>query len=81
MSNTDRLPYVEAELNYLGATTERPRYYAYDRADTDPPSHMPLEPHKMRDPRSAPDRRRAVARRAGFRAGRAAQRGARFLGR
>ena len=45
--DSDRLPYVEGELNYLGATSERPRYYAYDRADTDPPSHMPLEPHKM----------------------------------
>ena len=44
---TQTLPYVEGELNYLGATNERPRYYAYDRADTDPPSHMPLEPHKM----------------------------------
>jgi hypothetical protein len=44
---TQHLPYVEAELNYLGATTERPRYYAYDRAATDPPSHMPLEPHKV----------------------------------
>src|SRR3954471_3576982 len=47
MTSIDRLPYVEAELNYLGATAERPRYYAYDRAETDPPSHMPLEPHKM----------------------------------
>src|SRR3954453_1329746 len=47
MTSTDNLPYVEAELNYLGATAERPRYYAYDRAETDPPSHMPLEPHKM----------------------------------
>src|SRR3954465_313422 len=47
MTDTNRLPYVEGELNYLGATAERPRYYAYDRAETDPPSHMPLEPHKM----------------------------------
>src|ERR1051325_7555078 len=47
MSQIDRLPYVEAELNYLGSTTERPRYFAYDRADTDPPPHMPLESHKM----------------------------------
>jgi hypothetical protein len=44
---TRSLPYVEGELNYLGPTTERPRYYAYDRADTDPPSHMPLEAHRM----------------------------------
>src|SRR3954453_8634612 len=47
MTSTDNLPYVEAELNYLGATAERPHYYAYDRAETDPPSHMPLEPHKV----------------------------------
>ena len=47
MTSTDALPYVEGELNYLGATAERPRYYAYDRADTDPPPHMPLEPHTM----------------------------------
>ena len=32
MSNTDSLPYVEAELNYLGPMTERPRYYAYETA-------------------------------------------------
>ena len=25
MTSTDNLPYVEAELNYLGTTTERPR--------------------------------------------------------
>lgn len=47
MTSIDRLPYVEAELNYLGATAERPRYYAYDRAETDPSPHMPLEPHRM----------------------------------
>jgi hypothetical protein len=47
MSNIDRLPYVEAELNYPGPTRERPRYYAYERDDTDPPAHMPLEPHRM----------------------------------
>ena len=29
MNKTDSLPYVEAELNYLGPMTERPRYYAY----------------------------------------------------
>jgi hypothetical protein len=43
----DKLPYVEAELNYLGPTTERPRYYAYERDATDLPSVMPLEPHRM----------------------------------
>jgi hypothetical protein len=47
MTNIDNLPHVDGVLNYLGATGERPRYYAYDRADTDPPSHMPLEPHEM----------------------------------
>src|SRR3954468_22183422 len=47
MTSTDNLPYVEAELNYLGATAERPRYYAYDRAESDPPPVMPLEPHRM----------------------------------
>ena len=47
MTTMQTLPHVEGELNYLGATHERPRYYAYDRAETDPPSHMPLEPHKM----------------------------------
>ena len=47
MSNADRLPYVEAELNYLAATGERPRYYAYERDANDPPPHMPYEAHKM----------------------------------
>ena len=47
MSNADRLPYVEAELNYLGRTAERPRYYAYETAAGDPPSVMPLEAHRM----------------------------------
>jgi len=48
MSNTDRVPYVEAELNYLGHTDRRPRYYAYDPDPADPPPVMPLEPHRMR---------------------------------
>src|SRR5215207_1294317 len=47
MTTQRPLPYVEGELNYLGATAARPRYYAYDRVDTDPPAHMPLEPHLM----------------------------------
>jgi len=47
MSNADSLPYVEAELNYLGRTSERPRYYAYEPTDGDPPLVMPLEPHRM----------------------------------
>ncbi len=48
MSTVDRLPYVEAELNYLGPTAARPRYYAYEPDATDPPPVMPLEPHKTR---------------------------------
>jgi hypothetical protein len=45
MNSADRLPYVEAELNYLGQTAERPRYYAYERDANDPPPVMPLDPH------------------------------------
>ena len=47
MSDIDRLPYVEAELNYLGPIAERPRYYAYEPGPNDPPSVMPHEPHRM----------------------------------
>jgi hypothetical protein len=45
MTTADRLPYVEAELNYLGSTSQRPRYYAYEPTANDPPSVMPYEPH------------------------------------
>jgi hypothetical protein len=48
MSDADRLPYVEGELNYLGPATERPRYYAYERDANDPPPVMPYEPHRMK---------------------------------
>src|SRR5690349_16683599 len=47
MTTADRLPYVEAELNYLGPTAQRPRYYAYEPTENDPPSVMPYEPHMM----------------------------------
>ena len=47
MSNVDRLSFVEAELNYLGRTSERPRYYAYEPTDADLAPVMPLEPHLM----------------------------------
>jgi len=47
MTAADRLPYVEAELNYLGPTGQRPRYYAYEPDANDPPSVMPYEPHVM----------------------------------
>ena len=60
MSNTDRLPYVEAELNYLGPTAERPRYYAYE-----PERRRAAVEHALRaahdaDPRHAADPARAV---------------------
>jgi hypothetical protein len=45
MSDIARLPYVEAELNYLGPTAMRPRYYAYEAGPDDAPSVMPYEPH------------------------------------
>src|SRR5580693_6197443 len=45
MSKTDSLPYVEAELNYLGPMTERPRYYAYEIGER---SNMTYDSHKMR---------------------------------
>src|ERR1700741_4342463 len=45
MSKTDSLPYVEAELNYLGPMTERPRYYAYEIGER---SNMTYDPHRMR---------------------------------
>jgi hypothetical protein len=47
MTNIDRLPYVEAELNYLAPVTERPRYYAYEIGAEERP-YMPLEPHRMK---------------------------------
>jgi hypothetical protein len=48
MSDADRLPYVEAELNYLGRTPERPRYYAYERDASDAPPVMPYDPHTVK---------------------------------
>ena len=42
-----RLPYVEAELNYLAPMAERPRYYAYEPSGRAPRSNM--------TPRAAPD--------------------------
>src|SRR5258705_367462 len=48
MSTPDRLPYVEAELNYLVPMPERPRYYAYEPGPTDPPPNMVHEPDVMR---------------------------------
>src|ERR1700739_4999489 len=48
MSNLDSLPYVEAQLNYLGPMTERPRYYAYETDAGEQGSHMTYDPHTMR---------------------------------
>ena len=45
MTKTDSLHYVEAELNYLGPMTERPRYYAYEIGER---SNMTYDPHQMR---------------------------------
>jgi hypothetical protein len=47
MTTADNPRFVEAELNYLGPTAQRPRYYAYEPDAGDPPPVMPLEPHKM----------------------------------
>jgi hypothetical protein len=47
MSNAQSLPYVEAELNYLAPTGERPRYYAYEPDSSDRPAVMPIEPHTV----------------------------------
>src|SRR5215207_6096369 len=47
MTTQRPLPYVEAELNYLGQSPERPRYYAYEPDANDPPPVMPLEPHRL----------------------------------
>src|SRR5258708_12771065 len=48
MSTPDRLPYVEAELNYIVPMPERPRYYAYEPGAGDAPPNMVHEPHVMR---------------------------------
>jgi len=48
MANTDSLPYVEAQLNYLGPMTERPRYYAYETPQGEQRSNMTYDPHMMR---------------------------------
>jgi hypothetical protein len=47
VSNLESLPYVEAELNYLGQMSERPRYYAYEMAPGER-SNMTYDPHTMR---------------------------------
>ena len=47
MTNIDKLPYVEAELNYLAPMVERPRYYAYEPDPGEPRSNLTPEPHQM----------------------------------
>jgi hypothetical protein len=47
MTTREDLPYVEAELNYLGAMTARPRYYAYETGP-DTRSNMTHEAHRVR---------------------------------
>ncbi len=48
VSSFENLPYVEAELNYLGPMTERPRYYAYETGPDATRSNMTHERHKVR---------------------------------
>jgi len=47
MTNIDKLPYVEAELNYLAPMVERPRYYAYEPDPGEPRSNLTPEPHQI----------------------------------
>ena len=48
MAIPNNLRYVEAELNYLGPMTERPRYYAYDTPQGEQRLNMAYDPHTMR---------------------------------
>jgi hypothetical protein len=48
MTTADRLPYVEAELNYLAPMTARPRYLAYEPDPGEPRSNMAHEAHLVR---------------------------------
>jgi hypothetical protein len=47
MTTFAELPYVEAELNYLGPMTARPRYYAYEMGP-ETRSNLTPEPHRVR---------------------------------
>ena len=47
MTTLQELPYVEAELNYLGPMTARPRYYAYELGP-ETRSNLTPEPHRVR---------------------------------
>src|SRR5260370_14996603 len=48
MSPPDRLPYVEAELNYIVPMPERPRYGADEPGPGEAPPSTVHEPHVMR---------------------------------
>jgi hypothetical protein len=48
MTTADRLPYVEAELNYLAPMAARPRYLAYEPDPGEPRSNMTHEAHRVR---------------------------------
>jgi len=48
MTAADRLPYVEATLNYIVPSPERPRYYAYEPGPEDAPPNMVHEGHVMK---------------------------------
>ena len=48
MAILDNLRYVEAELNYLGPMTERPRYYAYETPQVEAAFKHGHDPHSMR---------------------------------
>jgi hypothetical protein len=47
MTTLQELPYVEAELNYLGPMTARPRYYAYELGP-ETRSNLTPEPRRVR---------------------------------
>jgi len=48
MTSYNNLPYVEAELNHLAPTTERPRYYTYDPEPGVPRSNTAHEAQRVR---------------------------------
>jgi hypothetical protein len=47
MSTDVELPHVEAELNYLAATTERPRNYTYDPPPGEPRNSAARDPQRV----------------------------------
>jgi len=47
MSDRERLPYVEGELNYMAPMAERPRYLAYEPEPGEARSNMTYDAHVM----------------------------------